>query len=114
MTSEYDLSGYTFYAVATLSDLPEGERLFLEIGEISIVVLNIAGKIFAIGDICTHDNGPLGDGEIDGCEIICPRHGAFRHPHRRATRLPAVTGIPTTRSGSQRTISKLGCRIDKY
>lgn len=96
MTSEYDLSGYTFYAVATLSDLPEGERLFLEIGEISIVVLNIAGKIFAIGDICTHDNGPLSDGEIDGCEIICPRHGArFDIRTGEATRLPAVTGIPT-------------------
>ncbi len=94
--NQIDLSDYTFYAVAQLSELSEGERLFLDVNGDSIVLLNIAGKIYAVGDVCTHDGGPLGDGEIDGCEIICPRHGArFDIRSGEATRLPAVVGIPT-------------------
>ncbi len=94
--NQIDLSDYTFYAVAKLEELPEGERLFLEINGDSIVLLNLAGKIYAVGDVCTHDGGPVGDGDIDGCEIICPRHGArFDIRSGEATKLPAVVGIPT-------------------
>jgi 3-phenylpropionate/trans-cinnamate dioxygenase ferredoxin subunit len=60
------------------------------------VVFNLAGNYFAIGDVCTHDDGPLGDGELDGYEIICPRHGArFDVRNGRATGLPAVIDTPS-------------------
>jgi 3-phenylpropionate/trans-cinnamate dioxygenase ferredoxin subunit len=79
-----------------VEDLPPGERLFVEIGDVSIVVFNIAGKYFAIGDVCTHDDGPLGDGELDGHQIICPRHGArFDVRNGKVLSLPAVVDIPT-------------------
>ena len=56
---------------------PNGERLFVEIDEFELVVFNIAGKFFAIADVCSHDNGPVGDGEFESeFEISCPRHGA--------------------------------------
>ncbi|MCX7975444.1 MAG: non-heme iron oxygenase ferredoxin subunit [Bellilinea sp.] len=96
MSEPIDLTDYSFYTVAKVEDLPPGERLFVEIGDVSIVVFNIAGKYFAIGDICTHDDGPLGDGELDGHQIICPRHGArFDVRNGKVLSLPAVVDIPT-------------------
>lgn len=96
MTEPIDLTDYSFYTVAKVEELPPGERLFVEIGDVSIVVFNIAGKLFAIGDICTHDDGPLGDGELDGHQIICPRHGArFDVRNGKVLSLPAVVDIPT-------------------
>jgi 3-phenylpropionate/trans-cinnamate dioxygenase ferredoxin subunit len=96
MSEKINLSNYTFYPVAKTTDLPHGERLYLEIGDDAIVLLNVAGKIYAIGDVCSHDDGPVGDGELDGFEIICPRHGArFDIRTGKVLSLPAVLDIPT-------------------
>ena len=85
----------TFVQVAPLEELPAGERIFIELENQPIVLLNIGGSIYAIGDICTHDNGPLGDGELDGLQIICPRHGArFDLRDGKAVSLPAVKATP--------------------
>jgi 3-phenylpropionate/trans-cinnamate dioxygenase ferredoxin subunit len=76
--------------------LPDGERIFIEVEGKAIVLFNLAGKLFAIGDVCSHDNGPVGDGEIEETEIICPRHGArFDIRSGKATSLPAVKDIPS-------------------
>jgi 3-phenylpropionate/trans-cinnamate dioxygenase ferredoxin subunit len=84
-----------FVEIAPLSELPDGERLFVEIADRPIVIFNIAGGLFAIGDVCTHDNGPLGDGDLEGHEIVCPRHGAkFIVRTGKATQMPAVEDIP--------------------
>ncbi len=84
-----------FVTVAAESELPNGKRIFIEIDNETIVVFNIAGKYFAIGDVCSHDNGPVGEGELDGYEIICPRHGArFDIRNGDVKALPAVIGIP--------------------
>ena len=84
-----------YVEIAPLADLPPGERLFVEVGGKQIVIFNIAGQLFAIGDVCSHDNGPLGDGELDGDEVICPRHGArFDIRSGKTMGLPAVVDIP--------------------
>jgi 3-phenylpropionate/trans-cinnamate dioxygenase ferredoxin component len=84
-----------FYPIVRVEDLPNGERLFVEIGRHQIVVFNIAGQFFATGDVCSHDNGPIGDGELDGFEIICPRHGArFDLRDGKVLSLPALIDIP--------------------
>ena len=85
-----------FTEIAPADSLPEGERMFIEAAGTSIVIFNLAGKLFAIGDVCSHDNGPVGDGEIEENEIICPRHGArFDIRSGKATSLPAVVDIPS-------------------
>lgn len=84
-----------FFEIASVDDLPNGQRLFVEIGERPIVVFNIAGEFFAIGDVCSHDDGPLGDGDITGHTVTCPRHGGeFDVRTGKATMLPAVQDIP--------------------
>ena len=98
MTFDYtktDESNIEFVEIAPASELPNGERLFLELGDNAIVIFNIAGQLFAIGDICSHDDGPLGDGELEGFNIVCPRHGAeFDVKTGKAVQLPAVVDIP--------------------
>ncbi len=84
-----------FITVASVDELPNGERLFIEIDDLALVVFNIAGEYFAIADLCSHDDGPLGDGEVDDHQVVCPRHGArFDVRTGKALTLPAVEDIP--------------------
>ncbi|MDK1028358.1 MAG: non-heme iron oxygenase ferredoxin subunit [Anaerolineae bacterium] len=84
-----------YLEIAPTSELPEGERLFVDIGDTPVVIFNIAGKFYAVGDICSHDDGPLGDGEVEEFRVVCPRHGAeFDVRSGKAVRMPAVVDIP--------------------
>lgn len=81
----------TFYTVCQITDIPDGERLFLDISGIPVVIFNINGQFYAIKDECTHDNGPLGEGDLDGFSLSCPRHGAcFDVRNGKVTCPPAV------------------------
>ena len=84
-----------FVAIGLDTDLPDGKRIFVEIDGLPIVVFRVGGELFAIADACSHDDGPLGDGDLEGNEIICPRHGArFDIRTGKALSLPAVVAIP--------------------
>lgn len=84
-----------YVEIASTSDLPSGERLFVDIGDLPIVIFNIAGQFYAIGDVCSHDDGPLGDGDIEGYHVVCPRHGAeFDVRTGEVMSMPAVVDIP--------------------
>ena len=79
-----------FIKVATTDELPLGGRKSITIDDLAIVLFNIAGTIYAIEDRCTHDNGPLGEGEVSDCAITCPRHGArFDIRNGKALSFPA-------------------------
>jgi 3-phenylpropionate/trans-cinnamate dioxygenase ferredoxin component len=91
----FDSTKAEFLEIAPISELPSGERLFIEVEGRSIVIFNIADQYFAIADICTHDDGPLGDGDIEGYNIVCPRHGGeFDVRTGQAVQMPAVVDIP--------------------
>jgi len=93
--AQEDPSQLEFISIAGVEDLNNGDRLFVEIDELSIVIFNIAGGIYAIADTCSHDDGPLGDGELEDMEIICPRHGArFDIRSGKVLSLPAIMDIP--------------------
>jgi 3-phenylpropionate/trans-cinnamate dioxygenase ferredoxin component len=85
---------YKYHKIGKVEDIPDGERVFFEIQGHSIVLFSLDGKFLAIDDSCSHDNGPIGDGEIEGEDIICPRHGArFDLRSGKVKSLPAVTDI---------------------
>ena len=58
------------------ADLGDGQTISIPVGRRMIAVVRSGGAYFAIDDICTHDGAELAGGEIEGTEIICPRHGA--------------------------------------
>jgi 3-phenylpropionate/trans-cinnamate dioxygenase ferredoxin subunit len=91
----FDALKIEFVEIAPASELPNGERLFVELGDRPIVIFNIAEQLFAIGDICSHDDGPLGDGVIEDHNVVCPRHGGeFDVRTGKAMAMPAVVDIP--------------------
>lgn len=93
--TQVDSEKIEFVEIAPVNELPSGERMFVTIGDKSIVIFNIAGNLYAIADVCSHDEGPLGDGDLEGHEIACPRHGAhFDIRSGQALQLPAVVDIP--------------------
>jgi len=62
--------------VGLRADLPPGSWRVIEVDGTQIAVFNVDGTFLAIEDICTHDGGDLAGGEVDGDQVICPRHGA--------------------------------------
>jgi len=86
----------TLVEVAKLTDVPAGKIKVVEAGDRRVALCNYNGTIYAIADECTHDRGPLDQGELIGNEVECPRHGArFDITTGRATRLPAVRPVKT-------------------
>ena len=65
-----------FVRVALTSELAPGGKKLLDIDGRAVALFNVDGTFYAIDDVCTHDGGPLAEGELRGCEIECPRHGA--------------------------------------
>lgn len=85
-----------FVTVATTAELKPSERIVVEIGSKWVAVFNIDGTYYAIQDVCTHDEGPLAEGELHGCEIECPRHGArFDLRTGAVTAPPALVPVPS-------------------
>ena len=67
-----------FVRVAKVADLADPSKMLVEVDDRLVVLFRVAGKFYALDDICTHDGGPLSEGALDTqqCTIACPRHGA--------------------------------------
>lgn len=60
-----------------------------------LLLANVHGAYYAIGDVCTHQEGPLDEGILHGFEVECPWHGSrFDVRTGRATQGPAETSEP--------------------
>jgi 3-phenylpropionate/trans-cinnamate dioxygenase ferredoxin component len=84
--------------ICPLSELPPGSRRTIEHDDYDIAVFNIDGELFAIEDRCSHDDGPLADGEVDveRCTVECPRHGSlFDLRSGKPLTLPAYVPVDT-------------------
>lgn len=82
--------------VTSSAELPRGSRTVVDTYAGAIAVFNLNGEFFAIEDVCTHDGGELASGELEGDEIICPRHGArFCIRDGRALTPPAFEDVGT-------------------
>jgi 3-phenylpropionate/trans-cinnamate dioxygenase ferredoxin component len=86
-----------FERVGTQDDVPAGSVRVFQVDGRSIALANLGGGgFYAIDNVCTHDNGPLGEGRVQGETIECPRHGArFDVKTGQVRALPAVRPVRT-------------------
>ena len=81
-----------------LAELPPGSMKLVQAGLLDIGVYNCGGELVAIEDRCSHDDGPLceGDWEPEDCVVVCPRHGSrFDIRSGRPLTLPAYVPVDT-------------------
>lgn len=85
----------TWVKLAKQADVPEGQVKVFEAGEQRIALCHLmTGGFYAVQDLCTHDDGPLGEGELVDGELECPRHGGrFDARTGAATRMPAIVPV---------------------
>ncbi len=65
-----------FVPVAKVSEIPDPGKKLVEVDDRLVAVFHVGGQFYALDDVCTHDGGPLAEGQLEGYHIICPRHGA--------------------------------------
>ena len=84
--------------VCPVEELPPGSVKIVYAGSIAVGVYNLRGEYYALEDRCSHDDGPLCEGDFDAEEgvAVCPRHGANIDIRTgRALTLPAVHPVET-------------------
>jgi nitrite reductase (NADH) small subunit len=64
-----------FVAVARTEDLPPGTLKAVRVGEEEITLAHCDGGFYAVQQHCIHLQGPLSEGELEGCVLTCPWHG---------------------------------------
>ncbi len=80
-----------YVRVCRVADLPDPGKTVVEVGDRLVGLFHVSGTFWAIDDLCTHDGGPLAEGELDDHTIRCPRHGAlFDIRSGRALTMPAT------------------------
>jgi 3-phenylpropionate/trans-cinnamate dioxygenase ferredoxin subunit len=82
-----------FVKVGSKSDFPVDETTGVKVNDIDVCIANCDGKLTAFDDSCTHAHAMLSGSEIEeGCEVMCPLHGA-----RFNVETGAVLALPATR-----------------
>jgi metal-sulfur cluster biosynthetic enzyme/nitrite reductase/ring-hydroxylating ferredoxin subunit len=82
---------HAFERVIDATEVPDPGKTLVEVEGEMIALFHVGGQWFAIDDVCTHDGGPLADGELRDHKIACPRHGAkFDIRTGAALTMPAV------------------------
>ena len=84
-----------FVTVAKVNEIASGTVKVVYIDDSPVGIAHVDGQFYAFADVCTHDDGPVAEGELDEYIIECPRHGAkFDIRSGKVKQLPAVTPIP--------------------
>lgn len=81
-----------FVPVAKVNELSDPGKMLVEVEDRLVVLYHVEGEFFATDDVCTHDGGPLSDGQLEDHTIACPRHGA-----KFDIRTGAALTMPATR-----------------
>lgn len=84
--------------VCPAAELPPGTVKLVTVGDLTVGVFNADGELYAIEDRCSHDDGPLAEGDFDAerCVVVCPRHGSeFDLRTGKPRTLPAYIPVPT-------------------
>lgn len=83
--------------MAALDDVKPGELRRVEAGGVPICLARLdSGEVYAISDICSHEEVELSDGDLQGDEVECPAHGSrFNVCTGDADGFPAEEAVPT-------------------
>jgi metal-sulfur cluster biosynthetic enzyme/nitrite reductase/ring-hydroxylating ferredoxin subunit len=82
---------YEFERVIDVADVPDPGKTLVEVAGEMVALFHVGGQWYALDDVCTHDGGPLADGELRDYRIACPRHGAkFDIRTGAALTMPAI------------------------
>jgi 3-phenylpropionate/trans-cinnamate dioxygenase ferredoxin subunit len=84
--------------ICPVTELPPGAMRVVFWEDLEIAVVNCRGALYAIEDRCSHDDGPLAEGELheEDCAIECPRHGSLFDLRTGAPKtLPAYAPVET-------------------
>lgn len=85
--------------VGPAETLPNGQQTAVDVGGISVVVVNFEGQFYALRNNCTHKDFPLLGGDVSMGRITCEKHGAkFELATGKAKTLPAVKPVKLYRT----------------
>lgn len=82
--------------VGEISTLPRDRGIRVSVGESRVAMFRIGDDVYAIGDVCSHAEASLAEGEVFGTDVECPRHGSeFDMKTGQPRSLPATSPVPT-------------------
>lgn len=82
--------------IGELATLPRERGIRVTVGERTIAMFRIGEDVYAIGDVCSHAEASLAEGEVFDTEVECPRHGSeFDLKTGEPNSLPATQPVPT-------------------
>jgi nitrite reductase/ring-hydroxylating ferredoxin subunit len=85
-----------FTKVAETGEIRPGQMKQVKLNGESVVIANVGGTFFAFGGVCTHDDGPLADGDLEGPIVTCPWHfSQFDVRTGEVVEPPAEESVPT-------------------
>lgn len=85
----------TFQLACTLADLADGKPARVVIDDVAVCLVRAGDGVYAIGDVCSHADVSLAEGDVDGRTIECWLHGSrFDLATGRPTGLPATHPVP--------------------
>ena len=85
-----------FVRACALADLPEEGALSVEIGGVPVAVVRAGGEVYALYDVCSHEEVALSEGEVYDCTLECWLHGScFDLRTGKPTSPPATRPVPT-------------------
>ena len=74
-----------FVRVASVSDVPPGDVMLVELDGERVALANVDGEIYAVAEECSHEACPLSEGELEDQLLVCPCHGSA---------FDVTTGVP--------------------
>jgi len=82
--------------IAPIDGVADGEVKTFHVEGQRVAVARAVGQLYAVEDLCSHDDGPLGDGDLEEYAVVCPRHGAkFDVRTGAVVAMPAIAPIET-------------------
>jgi 3-phenylpropionate/trans-cinnamate dioxygenase ferredoxin subunit len=91
------MSAGSSITVCPLDEIPSGTARKVDVAGIAVSIVRIGDDVYALGDVCTHADVSLSEGEVwcDELEIECPKHGsAFSLLTGEPSTLPATQPVP--------------------